>query len=204
MRVLTLGLLLLALLGCAGQNSGQQKVDLKVPPGYQATLEVVDQGTLYGFGPFVGYYFKAEPGLRRVKLVCFNERGFYSSDMPVNALLFKGEAVLTRLPRRKNKTQSGSQRITPVFFSEAPREWLATRPEPPEEYLHFHSAYNANGAALIGYWIRHRAVAAFTYDMGGRVDSDSPLYHHVKPGVDAAFAKIIEFDRGPDQARVEK
>jgi hypothetical protein len=40
-------------------------------------------------------------------------------------------------------------------------------------------------------------MAAFTYDMGGRVGPDSVLYHKVMPGSDKAFARIIEFDRGP-------
>lgn len=42
------------------------------------------------------------------------------------------------------------------------------------------------------------AVDEFTYDMGGRVGPDSPLYHEVTPGTDRDFAKIMEFDYGPE------
>jgi len=47
-------------------------------------LEFVHNGRLLRFGPFVGYYFRPEvPGeMRRIRLVCFNERNFYSSDAP--------------------------------------------------------------------------------------------------------------------------
>lgn len=48
-----------------------------------------------------------------------------------------------------------------------------------------------------GYWLRHVGAAEFIYDMGGRVSSDSILYHRVKKGVDRDFARLIEFDRGP-------
>ena len=63
--------------------------------------------------------------------------------------------------------------------------------------MHFHSCYNSQGPVLTGYWLRHEARAEFTYDMGGRVGPDSPLYHKVNSGVDKAFGRIIEFDRGP-------
>jgi hypothetical protein len=35
--------------------------------------------------------------------------------------------------------------------------------------------------------------------MGGRVGKDSPLYHRVSSGPDRDFARIIEFDRGPEK-----
>lgn len=87
--------------------------------------------------------------------------------------------------------------MEPVFFGEAPEEWKRTRPQPEAEYLHFHSCHDAGGAVRIGYWLRHRAVADFTYDMGGKVREGSPLYHRVVKGVDRDFARIVEFDRGP-------
>jgi len=37
--------------------------------------------------------------------------------------------------------------------------------------------------------------------MGGRVSRVSPLYHTVRKGVDLDFARILEFDRGPDRYR---
>ena len=52
---------------------------------------------------------------------------------------------------------------------------------------------------MTGYWIRHVAVSDFTYDMGGRVGKESPLYHRVRKGPDRDFARIIEFDRGPEK-----
>lgn len=158
------------------------------------------------FGPFVGYYFKpVQPGsFSHISFVCFNERSFYSLDMPENSLLFKGDAVLTMLPEINHPgiSLTGRRRIHPIFFKTAPPEWLISRPLPMDEYVHFHSCHDRQGPVLTGYWIRHRAVASFTYDMGRRVGKDSPLYHRVTPGVDKGFARIIEFDRGPDRPPV--
>ena len=93
--------------------------------------------------------------------------------------------------------KQGDGRIFPVFFNEAPEQWIQIRPDPVDEFVHFHSCYDAAGPVLTGYWIRHRAVAAFTYDMGRRVSEKNPLYHRVTPGIDKDFARIIEFDSGP-------
>ncbi|MFW6011648.1 MAG: hypothetical protein ACOC8R_01040 [Desulfosalsimonas sp.] len=182
--------------GCEKPGSGAKDPD--VPRGYASEIQVETEDRLMNFGPFVGYYFKPEnPGdFTRVKFVCFNERSFYTNDLPENAKLFEGRAVLTSLPDTGfDLPESG--RINPVYFSDAPAEWLATRPEPKDEFVHFHSCYDAQGAVLAGYWIKHDAVAEFTYDMGGRVGPDSSLYHEVSPGIDRDFAKIIEFDYGP-------
>jgi len=188
-------------LGVAGCDTGPGEVVLKVPRGYQKRLEFVHDGVLLGFGPFVGYYFLADDPKDpvRVKLVCFNEQGFYSSDAPVNALLYEGEAVRTRLPD-SGEIPPGPERIRPVFFPRAPAGWLATRPEPRDQFVHFHSCYTRKGPVRVGFWIRHRAVRAFTYDMGGRVGPGSPLYHRVTPGPDPGFAHIVEFDAGPRRA----
>ena len=185
-------------LGAAGCDTGPGEVALQVPHGYQKRLEFVRDGVLLGFGPFVGYYFLADDPQDpvRVKLVCFNERGFYSSDAPVNALLYEGEAVRARLPDA-GEIPPGPDRIRPVFFPRAPAGWLATRPEPRDQFVHFHSCYTRKGPVRVGFWILHRAVRAFTYDMGGRVGPGSPLYHRVTPGPDLGFARIVEFDAGP-------
>ncbi|MFU8855962.1 MAG: hypothetical protein ACNA8S_03035 [Deferrisomatales bacterium] len=184
----------------AGCSREPGEVPLSVPRGYVPRLELSFEGHQYGFGPFVGYYFRPDDpaDLTRLRFVCYNERGFYASDAPVNALLYEGEAVLARLPEGPQALLRGpGDRIEPLFFDEAPPEWLATRPEPQEEFVHFHSAYDAVGPALVGYWLRHVAVRGFTYDMGGRVGPGGPLYHAVPPGPDLEFPRIIEFDRGP-------
>jgi len=85
----------------------------------------------------------------------------------------------------------------PIFDRDIPAPWWATRPKPQEEFIHFHSCYDAVGPVHVGYWLKHRAVAAFTYDMGGRVGPESILYHHVNIGTDLEFARIVEFDWGP-------
>ena len=169
-----------------------------VPRGYVSTLEIEMNGRILGFGPFVGYYFKPEsPGdLNRLTFLCFNERSFYTQDLPNNVKLFVGNGVLTRLENSEYEIPD-TDRINPVFFSDASPSWLRTRPEPKDEFVHFHSCYDAQGPVLEGYWLRHEGVAKFTYDMGGRVGPESPLYHKVKPGIDKDFARIIEFDRGP-------
>lgn len=195
------GLLLLValLLATACREVDRPATALSIPRGYLATLEVVVDGKLYGFGPFVGYYFRPmDPAdLSKVAFICLNERRFYTLDMPLNSRLFEGEAQLVQLPNGDFPLPGGSHRILPMFFTQAPAAWLATRPEPQDEYVHFHSLHNAAGAARIGYWLRHKAMANFSYDMGGRVGPDSPLYHPVVVGIDRSFARIIEFDRGP-------
>lgn len=183
--------------GCG--QSGDDVPSLDVPRGYVPEIRVEVKDRMFGFGPFVGYYFKPEtPGdFTRVKFVCFNERSFYTRNLPENAKLFEGVAILTRLPDADfDLPESG--RINPVYFSEAPSQWLDTRPESKDAFVHFHSCYDAQGPVMTGYWIRHDAVAEFTYDMGGRVGPDSPLYHEVTPGTDKDFARIIEFDYGPE------
>ncbi|MFO8112586.1 MAG: hypothetical protein R6T92_08785 [Desulfosalsimonadaceae bacterium] len=184
--------------GCG--QSGDNVQALEVPRGYVPEIRVEVEDRIFGFGPFVGYYFKPEtPGdFTRLKFICFNERSFYTRDLPENAKLFEGTAVLTRLPDADFDLPE-SARINPVFFSEAPPQWLGARPEPKDVFVHFHSCYDVQGPVMTGYWIRHDAVAAFTYDMGGRVGPDSPLYHEATPGTDKDFARIIEFDYGPDR-----
>lgn len=183
--------------GC--EKPGSSIRDPEVPRGYISEVRVEDGDRLLNFGPFVGYYFKPDtPGdFTRLEFVCFNERSFYTRDLPENAKLYEGTAVLTHLPSADFEMPESS-RINPVYFSKAPARWLETRPEPKDVFVHFHSCYDAQGAVLAGYWIKHDAVAEFTYDMGGRVGPDSPLYHKVTPGTDRDFARIIEFDYGPN------
>lgn len=192
----------LFLTGCGSivpETTGQAEVELSVPRGYLDTLEISRGGQILGFGPFVGYYFlPPEPeDLTKLRFVCFNERGFYSSDAPVNAKLYEGEAVFSSLADVDFPIPM-KNRINPIFFEDAPEKWIENRPEPQAEFLHFHSCYNDAGPVPAGYWLRHRAVRAFTYDMGGRVTQESPLYHEVSQGPDTRFPRIVEFDRGPD------
>ena len=179
-------------------SDGSSGVAVVIPHGYMARLEQVHDGRMVGFGPFVGYYFRPEdPGdLSRLRFVCFNENRFYSSDMPNGAKLYEGTAVRTTLPQADGVIPA-QDRINPIFFEEAPEAWRDTRPEPRDEFVHFHSCYDAAGPVHTGYWIRHVAVSDFTYDMGGRVEEKSPLYHRVRKGPDRDFARIVEFDRGP-------
>lgn len=183
----------------AGCTSRESEVTLRIPRGYVSTLEIDIDGRLCRFGAFVGYYFRPDhPGnLASLSFLCFNERQFYTKDQPANALLFRGDAQQVTLPDTGVLPPSRAERMQPVFFRDAPQAWLATRPEPKDEFVHFHSCYDGTGAVRHGYWLRHEAVVVFTYDMGGRVGPGSPLYHRVRPGVDKGFAQIVEFDRGP-------
>lgn len=185
--------------GCHFERSAEGP---DVPRGYVDRLEIRTGKEVVGFGPFVGYYFTPEDpeDLSRLRFVCYNERQFYTRDLPENALLFTGDARLAALPDtvpESIKNMTFEERISPIFFPEAPRKWLDTRPRPAEGWNHFHSCYNASGAVLVGYWLRHVGTAEFTYNMGERVDPGSPLHHHVTPGPDNDFARIVEFDRGP-------
>ena len=192
---------LLFCLAAPGCGPGERAVPLEVPRGYLPVLRLEAEGRLLGFGPFVGYYFRPEdpPDLRRLRFVCFNERRFYTRDLPDNTLLFEGEAVLATLPDVGMTLPRGAERIQPVFPEAIPPAWVATRPPPKEEFVHFHSAYDAEGPVRTGYWLRHRAVAAFVYDMGGRVGPGSVLYHQVELGADRIFPPLVEFDRGPER-----
>lgn len=195
--------LALGILACGGgpEADSNRRAALKVPRGYVARLEVVHEGQRFRFGPFVGYYFRpTDPQhLQQLNFVVFNEEQFYTLDLPASAKLFEGQAVFAEIPAtgRTLPGVASNQRINPVFFEQAPQPWLQSRPSPREEFVHFHSCYNTRGSVRYGYWLRHVGAAEFTYDMGGRVDADSPLYHRVEKGVDRRFARIVEFDRGP-------
>lgn len=183
----------------ACSDSPPERLPLKVPRGFVPVLELVKDDRLLFFGPFTGYYFRQlQPGdPSRLQFVCLNEEGLYTDDLPVNARLYKGEAVLATLAEQPAVKPETGDRIRPVFFDAAPRAWLENRPQPREEFLHFHSCYNARGAVYAGYWLRHEALAEFTYNMAGRLTQESVLYHRVEPGVDREFAPVIEFDQGP-------
>nr|WP_320009643.1 hypothetical protein [uncultured Desulfobulbus sp.] len=169
-----------------------------VPRGYQQTVEIQVADQVLSFGPFVGYYFKPTqvPDTSRLEFLCFNERGFYTKDKPANTLLYSGSAVFQVLESSLQPIPMTGQRIVPLFFADAPEPWKQARPEPQEMFIHFHSAHNAQGAVYAGFWLAHQAEATFTYDMGGRIGPQSPLYHTVKAGPDRDFARIIEFDHG--------
>ena len=174
-----LGLMLMA--GCRVDPAQAPPEKLQVPPGYVNQLQVEVDDRVLSFGPFVGYYFKplSANDLERLDFICFNERSFYTRGLPANARLFEGKARWQRLPDAQMPVPGRNGRIVPVFFSEAPGAWLQSRPEPHSDYVHFHSAYDGRGAVRYGYWLKHVALAEFTYDMGGRVTQDSPLYHEV-------------------------
>ena len=196
--ILVILFLAAAVVSCTDKKEAM--VPLQIPRGYVQVLEIEVDGQRVRVGPFVGYYFKPEnpTDIARLRFVCFNERSFYTLDMPENARLFEGEGILRTLPDTGLPLPRGEERIQPVFFPDAADSWLQTRPEPQDEFVHFHSGYDAAGPTRHGYWLRHVATAAFAYDMGGRVGKDSPLFHEVKPGVvDKDFARIVEFDRGP-------
>ena len=169
------------------------------PPGALQRLMVEHGSRVYQFGPFVGYYFQPVQGrdLTRLQFWCYNEDQFYTQDRPAGALLFTGEAVFTCLPDPAPYQPEQGRRMLPVFSADIPEAWQATRPEPREAFTHFHSSYDAQGAVACGYWVRHEAQSAFTYDMGGRVGPSSELFHEVQPGVDRDFPNIVEFDTGP-------
>jgi hypothetical protein len=171
---------------------------VETPRGYYSQLEFIHQGQQLSFGPFVGYYFRPDNGddLRRLDFRCYNERQFYTDQLPADALLFEGKAVLSSLPRVRALPRSNA-RIEPVFFDQAPLEWLQSRPAPREQFVHFHSAYDTSGPSYSGYWLRHQPVSSFIYNMGGRVDESSPLYHHAEPDAPQRFPHIVEFDAGP-------
>jgi len=175
-----MGVALLALISSGCSTPETTSSALEVPRGYVPVLELEIEGRLLSFGPFIGYYFRPRDpdDLSRIDFVCFNERSFYTTLADTGFM------------------PESSQRITPVFFEDAPLQWLKQRPCPQDEFVHFHSCHNAVGPVLTGYWIRHIGKDEFIYDMGGRVTPDSVLYHDVRPGPDKSFARIVEFDRG--------
>jgi hypothetical protein len=173
---------------------------VETPRGFYSQLEFLYHGQLLSFGPFVGYYFKPDNGdnLKQLEFRCYNERQFYTDQKPVDALLFEGVALLGTLPRVRDLPRSNA-RIEPVFFDQASPEWLQSRPSPQDQFVHFHSGYDETGPSYTGYWLRHQAVDSFTYNMGGRVDKSSPLYHQTEPEEPERFPHIVEFDAGPQK-----
>ncbi len=170
-----------------------------VPRGYVKRVEIEKDDRIISFGPFVGYYFQPvkKGDFSRLKFLTYNERSFYTSDLPENAKIFEGDAVMRTLADDVDFTVPADDRINPVLFADAPASWLADRPKPQDEFVHFHSCHDALGSVLTGYWLRHIGEATFTYDMGGRLGPESILYHKITPGVDTSFARILEFDKGP-------
>jgi hypothetical protein len=189
--------LLLGTFGCPDKEVDE--TPLFVPRGFVSVLEINTAGDLVRFGPFVGYYFcpPRPDDLGTLEFVCFNERSFYTKDIPGNVRLFEGQAVAASLPSETVPKPVPGKRMQPVFSGQIPDAWLETRPQPQDEFTHFHSCYDANGPVHHGYWLRHIALTSFTYDMGSKVGPESPLYHQVRPGVDKQFPRIVEFDKGP-------
>lgn len=189
----------IVLAACGTDSTAPAPEKPTVPRGYLHRLEIQVDDRVLSFGPFVGYYFKPSSGddLSQLDFVCFNERSFYTRDLPANTLLYRGHARWQRLPDTGTAIPADGGRIVPIYFSQAPDAWWRSRPAPGDEYVHFHSAHDGRGAVYYGYWLRHTAKARFTYDMGGRVSPESPLHHRVAPGPDRQFARIIEFDHGP-------
>ena len=196
-RIFILTVFLSVLLASSACRAKEDKVLLDVPRGYRQVIELEMGDRLVSFGPFVGYYFYPVESndLKKLQFFTYNERSFYTRDLPENAKLFEGEAILQELAT-VNFVIPADDRINPILFAEAPQQWLNNRPEPQEEYIHFHSCYDAQGSVTAGYWLKHVGTASFTYDMGNRVGPDSVLYHEVSPGIDKSFARLIEFDKG--------
>ena len=94
-----------------------------IPHGYMARLEQVHDGRMIGFGPFVGYYFRPETprDLSRLSFVCFNEKRFYSSDMPDSAKLYEGTALLVTLPSADIVIPPPRTESIRYFFRKHPR-----------------------------------------------------------------------------------
>lgn len=187
----------IVLLGASACSEQESNLPLDVPRGYTQVIELEMGDSILTFGPFVGYYFSpVHPhDMSRLNFICFNERSYYTLDLPRNSKLFEGEAVLRTL-EKLNFVVPADDRMNPVIFADAPLAWLKNRPAPQDEFVHFHSTYDALGFVLAGYWIKHVGAANFTYDMGGRVGPESILYHEVSPGTDTQFARIMEFDTG--------
>ena len=204
LKPILITVLLLLTTGCPRPVPVPEAESSRPPRGYVDRVRLMIDGTQVGFGPFVGYYFKPMTlkDLTHLEFRCYNERGFYTDELPEHALLFTGTARFRRLPDSGNPPK-GKGRILPVVFGDAPEDWKATRPEPADEYLHFHSVYDGVGPVRAGFWLRHVGEATFTYNMGGRVDETSMQHHRVEPGVDKKFARILEFDRGPDKQGAE-
>ena len=87
-----------------------------------AELQVPVDGGLLEFGPFAGYYFKpvGPRDLTRLEFVCFNEMQYYTDELPAGEKIFKGQAVLVRLPEVEGGPPDQEMRIRPVFFPESP------------------------------------------------------------------------------------
>jgi len=191
------------LLSCRHGKDGRRAPDARSqrfepPRGFQSSWKIPLGDVLAGFGPFVGYWFRPETSgnFDRLRFVCANVNRFYASTMPDGAVLFEGDAILRKLPGT-GEPLPRAHRINAVFFAEAPAEWLRTRPEPREEFLHFHSCYDASGPLPHGYWMRHVAREPFLFDMGARAGPGSPVYHEIERGPARNFSRIVEFDRGP-------
>ena len=129
--------LMIAAAGCNGDRP-TDRVPLEIPRGYVDRLYIDTPDGMYFFGPFVGYYFKpiAPSDRTRLRFVTFNEGHFYTLDLPDNAKLYHGEARLVHLSQTDHELPR-KNRINPVFFDQAPDQWLNSRPAPQDQFSTF-------------------------------------------------------------------
>lgn len=83
-----------ALAACGTDPTQRPPEKPMVPRGYVDRLEFQVDDRVLSFGPFVGYYFKPASGndLSQLDFLCFNERSFYTRDLPAGALLYSAQA----------------------------------------------------------------------------------------------------------------
>jgi len=194
---------LLASLGAGAQESCEQwarsapPFDPRTPPeGWQRIVAFTYEGELLRFGGIHGHYWRwLDPEEGRICGLHYNTDKVHASGVADGRLLYAVEGYLVRLPIPEGQVPQPEQEgvVLQLLTGDVPLAWLG-EPRPPG-YVYWHGAYTEeNRASSVGFWLKHTALIAFTFDMGG--EPGYPFVHEVKPGVDLAYPPKLNFDRG--------
>lgn len=168
----------------------------RAPEGWNRTLAFSYEGDELRFGGIHGHYWRwldQEEG--RICGLHYNTDKVHASGVDDGRLLYAVEGRLVRLPIPEDQVPQPAEEgaVLQVLTGDVPLIWLG-EPQPPG-YVYWHSAYTEqNRASAVGFWLKHTALIAFTFDMGG--EPGYPFTRDVKPGVDLAYAPKLNFDRG--------
>jgi len=166
------------------------------PEGWSRILTFTYEGETLRFGGIHGHYWRwLDEDEGRICGLHYNTDKIHASGVDDGRLLYAVEGRLVRLPIPDDQVPQPveEEAVLQLLTGDVPLTWLG-EPRPPG-YVYWHGAYTEqNRASAVGFWLKHTALIAFTFDMGG--EPGYPFTHDVKPGVDLLYAPKLNFDRG--------
>lgn len=166
------------------------------PEGWSRILTVPYEGETLRFGGIHGHYWRwLDRDEGRICGLHYNTDKIHATGVDDGRLLYAVEGYLVRLPIPEEQVPQPEQEaaVLQLLTGDVPLTWLG---EPRAAgYVYWHGTYTEqNRASAVGFWLKHTALIAFTFDMGG--EPGYPFTHDVKPGVDLQYAPKLNFDRG--------